>query len=59
MKPITAWQTFKDGKWQHNHISDGHSDRLSPKPESEQQQVWDKQAWIKEHKHLNRNNEVV
>ena len=59
MKPITVWQTFRDGKWQHNHIEDGHSECLSPKPQSEQQQVWDKQTWIKEHKHLNRNNEVV
>jgi len=59
MKPITVWQTFRYGKWQHNHIEDGHSERIIPKPQSNQQQVWDNQEWIKEHKHMNRNNEVV
>lgn len=60
-KKITVWSIIKDGKKIHNHIEDGWSDCLVPRPIDKSftnQQAWRKMDWQGEHAYLTANNTV-
>ena len=62
-KPITVWHRFneKEGKWDFNHIEDGHIDTdqyLKPLGNKEQTVNWSKGTWMHRSKYL-KDNVVV
>lgn len=57
MTPVTVWQRWigprHDQRLEHNHIENGHSDRLYPQPISEEQKAsWAGQTWVRTHAYL-------
>lgn len=60
MKPITVWYRGNaDGRFEHNHIEDGHSEELVPKALFPQQaKAWCNEHWIGEHAWLDENYKV-
>lgn len=57
MKPITVWEKWEGPRsaqrLEHNHIEDGHSDRLYPEPKVPSQRAsWSGQTWVRTHAYL-------
>jgi hypothetical protein len=57
MKPITVWEKWEGPRraqrLEHNHIEDGHSERLYPEPHTpEQRASWGGQTWVRTHAYL-------
>jgi hypothetical protein len=65
VKPVTIWERWykkpEPGKYEHNHIEDGHSDRDFPKAiTKEQHNSWIKaDGWKSTHCYLDENNKVI
>lgn len=50
MKVVTVWERWSDTKnlFEHNHVEDGHSDKNTPTPYTNNQiRLWDKATWCK------------
>lgn len=55
MKPVTVWQRLNPDThgFEHNHIETGHSEELTPNPNSKYQQLmWRNQVWESYHAFL-------
>lgn len=64
LRPITVWEMWvgprRDQHLEHNHIEDGHSERLYPLAKfPEQKAAWHGQTWVRTHAYLNEASQVI
>lgn len=64
VRRITVWEMWvgprRNLRLEHNHIEDGHSERLYPTPKfPSQKAAWSGQTWVRTHAYLDEHDRVV